>query len=79
MKGKYKIKARRNKDDGWQEFTGTKRSTLEEMENHCRINLSGMSYEFGIYRLDQVYSDTLGKQILKFVFVKLIKKGEICS
>ncbi len=50
-----KIKARLDKHDKWQEFTGfKKKTTIEEMVNHYKRHLADMPYQFGIFEYRKV-------------------------
>lgn len=74
MNEKFKIRARKNRADQWQEFTGVRSSTLEEMVVHCKRHLLDMPYEFGIFKLGYIFSPVVNKNVLKFVLVKVIRE-----
>ncbi len=81
MKRKFKIKARLNRDDPWQEFTGVRKSTLEEIESHVINSLAGLVYEFGIFRLDAVFVPAWNTHVIRWVLKKVVisekeSKGE---
>ena len=69
----YKIKARRGKGDKWQEFTGVKKTVMEEMVDHCYESLNGMAYEFGIFSLERIFNERLCRDVVVWVLRKKIR------
>ncbi len=72
----YKIKARKGAFDKWQEFTGTKKTTIEKMIIHCKDHLADMPYQLGIYGYRKIplprYKQT--KQIIgQWFLIKILR------
>jgi hypothetical protein len=70
---KYKIMARLDFGDKWQEFTGSKKTSLQDIVDHCYIHFRGLPYQFGIFRLVKAISEK-GKNVMRWKKEKIINK-----
>ncbi len=71
-----KIKARKGAFDRWQEFTGSKKTTIEKMIIHYKEHLVDMPYQLGIYGYRKIplprYKQT--KQIIgQWFLIKILR------